>query len=215
MDFETEEQQIEALKRWWKENGRMVIAGLILGVAVIAGWRFYVDYKKQHEEMASAIYENVMLAVSANSELAEQELRVNNLMAEYADTPYASLAALVLAKQQLQNNDALKAQQQLDWVIKHTKQPELQHIARLRLVRILLASKQYDQANALLNIDYPESFAALYEELKGDVYLANGDKDNARIAYDKAILSSGGQASQLLKLKRDDLGVADMSEPSS
>lgn len=215
MDFETEEQQIEALKRWWKENGRMVIAGLILGVAVIAGWRFYVDYKKQHEEMASAIYENVLLAVSANSELAEQELRVNNLMAEYADTPYASLAALVLAKQQLQSNDAVKAQQQLDWVIKHTKQPELQHIARLRLVRILLAGKQYDQANALLNIDYPESFAALYEELKGDVYLAKGDNENARIAYDKAILSSGGQASQLLKLKRDDLGAADMSEPSS
>ncbi len=215
MDYETEEQQVEALKKWWKENGRVVIAGLILGVVVIAGWRFYVDYKKQHSEMASAIYENVMLAANANADLAEQELRVNNLMAEYADTPYATLAAMVLAKQQIQKGDAIKAQQQLDWVVKHTKQPELQHLARLRLARVFLSNQQYDQAEMLLSIDYPQSFTALYEELKGDVYLAKGDKDNARLAYDKAILAAAGQANPLLKLKRDDLGFAEMSEPSS
>ncbi|TNF37406.1 MAG: tetratricopeptide repeat protein, partial [Gammaproteobacteria bacterium] len=129
--------------------------------------------------------------------------------------PYASLAALVLAKQQLQGNEVVKAQQQLDWIIKHTKQAEVQHIARLRLVRVLLAAQQYDQALSLLNIDYPESFASLYEELKGDVYVAKGDSDNARIAYDKAILASGEQANPLLQLKRDDLGVVNITEPSS
>ncbi|MCW8957149.1 MAG: tetratricopeptide repeat protein [Gammaproteobacteria bacterium] len=92
---------------------------------------------------------------------------------------------------------------------------ELQHIARLRLMRVLTSMNEFDQALALANMDIPNSFVALYEELKGDAYLAKGDINQARVAYDKAILKSGMQANQWLKLKRDDLGEIELNEPSA
>jgi predicted negative regulator of RcsB-dependent stress response len=82
-------------------------------------------------------------------------------------------------------------------------------------MRVLFASENYDEALALANIDYPESFAALYEELKGDLYTARGELDKARAAYDSAILHSPDQANRWLRLKRDDLGNVTRTEPAA
>lgn len=216
MEFETEEQQLEALKKWWKENASMVIFGVALALAAISGWRFYAEYSQNHAEAASLIYETVIADASAGQNLTEQQTRVNDLMAEYADTPYASLAALALAKQQLVNGELLKARQQLEWVVNHSSQVELQNIARLRLIRVLFANNELDQALAFANTAYPESFAAMYEELKGDLYVAQGKKELARAAYDKAMQYSSNQTNGLLKLKRDELGQVDKSsEPAA
>lgn len=215
MQYETEEQQIEAIKRWWKENGTMVIAGIVLGLGAIFGWRYYGNMQQQHNQMASAMYDNVMSSAMLNSNLDEQQTRVNKLMAEFEDTPYASLSALILAKQQVQQGELSQAAQQLEWVIKNAERPEVQHIARLRLIRVLYSSGKYDQALALAEIDYPASFAALYEELKGDLYVARGDLDQARAAYDSALLHSQDQPNRWLQLKRDDLGNTRTGEPSA
>lgn len=215
MDYETEEQQLEAIKSWWKENGTMVIAGIVLGLGAIFGWRYYGDYQQQKAQLASSIYDTVLQAAVVNDDLGEQQTRVNRIMAEYGDTPYASLSALVLAKQQLENGEAVQARQQLEWVVKNAERPEIQHIARLRLIRVLFAGNNYDEALALANVDYPESFTALYEELKGDLYSARGDIDKARDAYDRAILHGGTQANRWLQLKRDDLGMPEQAAPSA
>ncbi len=215
MDYETEEQQVEAIKKWWKENGSMVMAGVLLGIVVIFGWRYYDNYQKNHAEYASNVYNSVMQIVATGQGADDLQIKVNELLAEYSDTPYASLSALVLAKQQIKSGDFTKAQQQLEWVINNADQEELRHIARLRLTRLLFAGKQYDAALKLLNVDYPKSFAVMYEELKGDLYVAQGELNMARVAYDKAILNSGLQAGKWLKLKRDDLGSSEKQEPSA
>lgn len=214
MDFETEEQQVEALKKWWKENARTVIAGTIIGISVISGWRYYVDFQKKHGEYASVLYENI-LQVNAKPEAKnQQQVNVNKLMAEYADTPYASLSALVLAKVQFNSGDMVKAQQNLEWVMKNSNQPELKHLARIRLMRLLSTLQQYDAALKLAEVDYPESFVVMYEELKGDLYVLMKKFDEARSAYDKAIIASSQQAGKWLRLKRDDLGDSQLIEPS-
>jgi len=215
MEYETEEQQLEAIKSWWKQNGTMVIAGIVIGLGAIFGWRYYGNMQQQHAQLASSLYDTVLQAAISNGDLAEQQTRVNRMLGEFDDTPYASLAALVLAKQQLAHGEAVQARQQLEWVIKNSSRPEIQHIARLRLMRVLFASHNYDEALALANIDYPESFAPLYEELKGDLYSARGDLDKARAAYDAAILHSSGQPNRWLRLKRDDLGDVNRSEPAA
>lgn len=214
MEYETEEQQVEAIKKWWKENSSFVIAGVILGASAIFGWRYYGDYKITHAEYAGNIYENIMQS-PANQNANDLQIKVNELIAEYADTPYASLSALILAKKQAVAGDYTKAQQQLQWVVSNSTQEELRHIARLRLTRLLFAGKQYDEALKLLNIDFPKSFAVMYEELKGDLYVAQGELGQARVAYDKAILNSGIQADKWLKLKRGDLGSSTQLEPST
>ena len=215
MDFETEEQQVEALKKWWKENARTIIAGAIIGISVISGWRYYVDYQKKHEEYASVLYENILQASTKADTLNQQQVDVNKLLAEYSDTPYASLSALILARSQFISGDMINAQQNLDWVMKNSKQTELQHLARIRMMRLLSTTKQYEAALKLADIDYPESFSAIYEELKGDLYVLMKKFNEARLAYDKAILASAQQVSKWLQLKRDDLGEFQLKEPSA
>lgn len=215
MDYETEEQQVEAIKKWWKENGSLVMVGIIVGVAVIFGWRYYAESKNSHAEYAGNVYDSIVKSVTTSQNADELQVKVNELLAEYSDTPYASLSALVLAKKQIKSGDVVKAQQQLEWVVNNSTQEELRHIARLRLTRLLFSGKQYDAALNLLNIDFPDSFAVMYEELKGDLYVAKGELNKARVAYDKAILTSGIQADKWLRLKREDLGPSEKSEPSA
>ena len=215
MEFETEEQELEALKRWWKKNGTIVIAGMVIGGAMIVGWRFYQEYKLNHAEKASALYEVVLQAAGSAGDINTQQTQVNELMAQYADTPYAALSALVLSGQQTKSGDNVKAAQQLEWVIKNSSAVEVRTIARLRLARIMLATEQFDLALNLVNSEYPESFTALFEELKGDLYVARGETELARIAYDKAIQASEARVSDFLKIKRNDLGQASISEPVS
>jgi predicted negative regulator of RcsB-dependent stress response len=212
MDYETEEQQVEALKKWWKENGNMIFAGIAVGAILIVGWRYYNSYQQTHAEYASQSYENIVNIVTTSSDTTDAQAKANELYASYSDTPYASLSALMLAKKQLQKGEMQQAIQQLEWVVNNASQEELTYIARLRLARVLMASNKNDKALELLGVDIPVSFTALYEELKGDIYVSKGELDQARVAYDKAILSSGAQSSKWLKLKRDDLGVSDISK---
>ncbi|MDQ1363777.1 MAG: hypothetical protein QG652_1639 [Pseudomonadota bacterium] len=215
MEFETEEQKVEALKKWWQDNGQMVIGVVVLSIALVAGWRFYENYKIMQAEQASNLYEQVLQAAQTRDDMSAQQTRVNELMAEYANTPYAALSALVLARQQAQTGDTAKAIQQLEWVMKNSSAAELQNIARLRLARLMMATEQYDAAMALVNTGYPESFTALYEELRGDLHVMRGENDLARAAYDKAIQASGDSVSDFLKIKRDDLGQVVTGETSS
>ena len=38
-ELRTEEEQVEALKSWWKENGKSLIMGVVIAVAAVFGWR--------------------------------------------------------------------------------------------------------------------------------------------------------------------------------
>lgn len=214
MDFETEEQQVEALKNWWKENGKLVITGIVLGALVIGGWRYYRYHEKSQAEVASDLYTQVTEMAIKGDDTNKLQEKVNALMADYGKSPYASLAAMGLAQLQIKQNQPAQALQQLEWVLQHGAQPELKELARIRMARLLLDMKDYEHAEKVLSGDYPAAFTSLVEELRGDLYLARGDKDKARQAYDKAILAAGTGASQWLKLKRQDLGEAPAGDSS-
>jgi len=214
VDFETEEQQVEALKNWWKDNGKLVITGIVAGALLIGGYRFYKEHEKTQANSASDLYTEITTMANKGGDTNALQDKVNNLMAEYAKSPYAALAAMQLARQQINNNQPAQALQQLDWVITHTQQPELQVLAKIRMARLLISLKDYDRAQPLLTADFPASFTALVEELRGDLYRAKGETDKARESYDKAILAAGAGASQWLKLKRQDLGEAPAGDSS-
>jgi len=205
MDYETEEQQIEAIKKWWKENSTMVVTGISIGVASIFGWQFYQTESVRHAEQASILYEQVLINSSNPSKINDQLATVNQLEAEFDDTPYASLSALIVAKQQLAAGQIEKAQQQYRWVIENAKQDELKYLAKIRLSRLLLTTTQLDEALTLLNETYPESFNAMVLELKGDVLSIQGNKAEAKKSYVKAMSLSNG-TNRWLQLKIDDIG---------
>ncbi|VAW70528.1 hypothetical protein MNBD_GAMMA09-2201 [hydrothermal vent metagenome] len=210
MDFETEEQQLEAIKNWWKQNAVIIIGGIALGIAAIFGNQYYQQQKAAHADMASMLYEQVLMGVQNPAVIDETLTRVNTLVGEFKDTPYASLAALVIARHHLNAGEFDKAQLRYQWVITNAAQDELKYLSKIRLARLMLGNKQADQALVILSETYPESFTGMVLELKGDVYLSQGENDQAKAAYTQAKLLSSS-ANRWLQLKIDDIGETTVS----
>lgn len=207
-EYETEEQQVEALKRWWKENGTSLIVGLFVGVSGLFGWRYYVDQNNSHAMQASDLYMQVMQSAALNT-VDDKTIDINNkLINEFSDTPYAALSSLALAKSEYEKSNIDAATAQLEIAVKHASNDVIKQIANLRLAKVYIEQSKYDEALALLSLSHAAAYDAQYEELKGDLYLAKGDVALARAAYDKAIDLQGAAASRWLKLKRQNLGAS-------
>jgi len=218
-DYETEEQQLDALKQWWKENSSSLLIGLAIGGLSLGGWNFYQQSQFQHSVEASDMYVSVIAQYEAGAGGSFDSTVVDKLAAGYSDTPYASLSALVAAKHELVAGNIDKAISHLQWAMDNAIEEDVVSIARLRLARLMMAQKKYDKASDLLQAKHAPAFDALFEELKGDIFVVNGELEQARIAYDKAIASSGS-SNRWLQLKRQDLGasklnVSKLNEPAA
>lgn len=211
--YETEQDQVEALKKWWKENGRSVIAGLVIGLGGVTGWKYWTTHQEEQARKASTAYEQLVQVASTqrNTQAREQGDR---LIQNFPKSAYAALSSLRLARLSLEQGNRDDARQYLQWVLDHGAQEELKGIARLRLARLLMADGQFDEALALVSSEEPAGFQAPYQETRGDILVAKGDAAGARAAYGRALdgLSPAGNR-QLLQMKLDNLGVHDPGSP--
>jgi len=212
--YQTEQEQVEAIKKWWKENGRAVILGVVVGMAALVGGRMWIEHKQGRAETASMHYEAMMQKV-ARGEAGAVLQQGGQIVQQFAGTPYAALAALAMAKVKVEQGDSAAAGAHLRWVMEHAEQKGLQHIARLRLAELLIGSGQYAEALDLVSVAEQGGFAPSYEELKGDIHLALGAREKARDAYAQALAALGPNSVSrgLLQMKLDDLGGAPGGEP--
>ncbi len=205
-DYETEDQQVEALQKWWKENRNSLFVGLIVGVSTLFGWRYYNDQQQVHAVQASNMYMQLMQSASVNI-VDDKVIDINNkLINDYSDTPYAGLSSLALAKVEYEKGNAEAAVAQLELAVSHSSDENVKHVANLRLISIFIEQEKYDEAAASLSLQHDVAFDARYEELKGDLYKAKGEIELARSSYDKAIELYGTAVSKILILKRQNLG---------
>lgn len=216
--YTTEEEQIAALKKWWKENWLSLFGGVLIGVGILAGGKYWLDTRNHHTESASVEYEAMMQSLARNQE-EEASTRAATLLGQYADTPYAGLAALTMAKIKADKDDLVSAKSHLRWAIDNEQQVEVKTEAQIRLSRILLAEGSLDEALKLVNNIQLAPYKAVVEELKGDIYVAKGDKMNARTAYnlalaelDQSTSSAAPRARNFVQMKLDDLGEAPVPE---
>lgn len=203
-----DEAQVENLKRWWKENWLALAAGLGIGLAAIVGWEQWKQFKVGKSEQASQIYEDLKKAVAADK-ADEAKAAGDKLAQDFTASPYAADAALLLASQAVEQNRLDEALKQLQWVSSNSKDEGIQRLARLRQARVLWAQNKPDEALKLLDGEAGD-YAVLFDELRGDIKLAQGDQAAARQAYEKALKSAADGAGnrELLQRKLDDLAPA-------
>ena len=212
MDYETEEQQVEALKSWWSENGRSVVLGVVIGAVAIGGWQWWGAHKLSTARDASDKFAAAIEGL--NTDNRDAGLSAAQVVRdEHKDSIYAVLASLAEARSHVENNQLEAAATALRWAAENASEADIAVIAKIRLARVLGASGDHDAAIAALPVNAPTNFRALVEEARGDLLLAKGDTDLARDAY-QAALDSGERSadSRLLNMKLDDLATA---EPSS
>ncbi|MEJ2060527.1 MAG: tetratricopeptide repeat protein [Gammaproteobacteria bacterium] len=210
--YSTDEERLEALRTWWGENGRSIIIGVVLGVAILAGWKFWTTYQQRQQESASQLY-GTLLNDLGNKQADAADKVYAQLKSGYERTPYAALAALHMAKLAADANDLDKAAAILTWANEHASEPQVREVARIRLARVLVAQKKYDEAMKRLDGDFPNAYLPLVAELKGDIYRARGQLKEAHTAYQQAMVAAGGHASEYLQMKLADVGTSDTPQP--
>lgn len=207
--YATEEQQIEQLKKIWKEYGWPTILGVLIAIVIVFSWRFYQEYKTRLAETASNLYAQMMADV-LNQRSDEAIKGANQLESRYANTPYAAASAFSMAKLDVANQHFDAAQKDLDWVIKHSNNKTFREIATIRLARILLFQKNPKDALKLLGRVHSKAFSSLVSEIRGDAYMQLGMIDNARTAYQTALdqLPNDSLIQPLWRMKIKSLPVA-------
>jgi len=200
--YRTEEEQVEALRRWWDENGRSTIAAIVVAVAVGFGWQAYKANDQQKQANASDLYQS-LLQVMGPAEASAEQQEVGMQLAEqlkddYSGSTYAQFAALHLARLAVSRNDLAEAEAQLRWVLgKAAKGSDTAQVAQLRLARVLAAAGDADQALAILAQTGEGPYQASYAVARGDILLTLGRNDEAREAYTNARMLAGGDQGQV------------------
>jgi predicted negative regulator of RcsB-dependent stress response len=202
-----EQEQLDALKAWWKENSRWVMTVLIVGLGSFIAVRGWHIWQGKQAQQAATLYASVVQQLGSNDPKRIDDA-TQAVVDKFGSTAYASRAQLLAAQASIQAKDDARAKSQLQWVVDHAPEDGLQNVARLKLASLLLDEKSYGDALKLLDAKHPESFEGLYADLKGDVLLAEGKKDEARAAYKLAFDKTDEKNSyrNLIQMKLDALG---------
>lgn len=214
-EMRTEEEQVQAIKDWWKNNGSSLLIGIAAALAIVFGWQAWQNHQMQQRTEAASQFADLINAYSDESDENRAETVAyvaETLREEYSDSAFAIYGMLMLARQQMmEQDDAEAAIESLSWAQeKAGESGPLALVIRSRLARARFAAEQYDEALATIEkVDDGGSFSAIFTELKGDILLAQGDRDGARDAYLAAREQSQQGRSGILELKLSDLGVGE------
>lgn len=202
-----EQEQLDELKAWWKDYGRLVLLGVALGAVAVAGFQGWRYYRHTQSLAAAALYEQLEQAERAGDRKKVRDI-AGGVVANYASTPYASFAALSAARASFDEGDLTEAKARLTWVVENARREELRDLARLRLAGVLLDEKGYEEALKVLETKPADSMNALYADLRGDILLAQGKHAEARNAYQLALdrTEAGSAYRATVQLKLDSLG---------
>jgi predicted negative regulator of RcsB-dependent stress response len=205
-NYETEEQQVEAIKKWWYENFKLIVVLAIVGLGSIVGVQQWNQNQTMKSYTASLEYDHILQVVASGSGDALTH-QVQSMQTDYADYPYAALASLLEARELIDAGKSAEAEKKFQWVIDNSKTTTLQHISRIRLATLMSAQGKNEQALKILDVEQG-SFKASYMEIKGDILVSLNRINEAKAAYDQALQAYEGMGAnaQILKIKRNDLG---------
>lgn len=221
--YRTDDEQVEALKRWWKENGTSTLLGIVVVVGGYFGWQAWETRQLEQAAAASFSYQQ-LLQLSMEIEQEPTAARyttashlVDTLKSDFSSTDYARYAALMQAKLQVAQGDLAAAEAELRWVLESKPEPSMMQLANLRLARVLAASGQVEPALALIGSADQGEFSGSYYELRGDIESSRGNVEAARQAYQRALeqgtIAAGGAPLVRMKLESLPGGSADEQNP--
>jgi len=203
----SEEEQVEALRAWWVENGQSAVFGVALGLAAIFGWRAWQSHQVAQAEAASVAYQKVL---EASLQPGSDEIRkqAETLLQEHPGGSYAVFGNMMLAKAAVDAGDLEKAANLLGAAMKENKDDVLELELRLRLAQVQSALDRQADAIATLNVAVGKDYQAAFDELRGDIEFRRGNTDDARTAYERALSTAreAGDDVSVLELKLDNLG---------
>jgi predicted negative regulator of RcsB-dependent stress response len=203
-----EQEQLAELKTFWKQYGNLILLAVTAALVVFAGYRVWMWYQASQSAQASVVYGELQKAAAANDAKKVRDL-AGTLIEQYPRAVYAPLGAFISAKVHFAAGDLKTARAQLAWAVENARDPGMQALARLRLANVLIDEQAYDEALKVLGVKPDAAFEALFEDLRGDVLVAQAKHAEAKAAYTAALgklKPADDAARELIQLKLDGLG---------
>lgn len=208
MDQLDEYEQGERVRRWLRDNGSSLLGGIALGLACIGGWQWWQGSKQTHREEAAAQYQAMDEAIEAK-DADKLRAMADSLAKDYPDTGFLPLAVLRQAEYLQDSGKSDEALKLIDGQLPAIKDPAMAELLRLQAIRVLVSSGKAKEAGQRLDaMKASERFPATFNELRGDVAMASGQRDQARSAYEAALttLDQAARSRPVLELKLIDAG---------
>ena len=207
LDLE-EQEQLDQLKHFWNTYGTLITTVVVLVALAFAGWNGWQYYQRTKAAGAAALYDELQRGAEGG-DMARVERALADMKDKFGSTAYAQQAGLLAAKALHDKGNADASRAALTWVAEKATDPGYQAIARLRLAGELMDSKSYDEALKQLAAPVPKEFEALVADRKGDIYLAQGKRDEAKAAYQQAwtAFDAGSEYRRLVEVKLNAVGV--------
>jgi predicted negative regulator of RcsB-dependent stress response len=206
-DYLTDRDQEEALRNWWRENWKWILAGVVLGLGLLAGYQYWQTFRGRESDEAHKVYADFQKALAGND--TEQAGRLlTDLAGGHAKSAYTQQARLLLAKHHAEAGRFDDAIKELRQVADTSRDDELAHVARLRTARLLIQTGKHDEALKVLDVEKAGAFAAQVREVRGDALVAKGDAQGARAEYAAALSgeTKGDIDRATIELKLRDVG---------
>lgn len=209
----TDRDQIDELKKLWHSWGKWVLLAVIIGCLVGVGWRYW-QQRTSNIEMASASQFELYANASLDSD-RKNELKL--LQTKYSATPYAAIASLQQAKTFIAKQKWSDAILQLEWAAKKSSMPAFKQIARLQLAAIAYQQKKYQHGLDILNVLADDSYLALVNQRRAELYVALGKTAKAHAALKAAMAwyKENGLPAPLLQRQLASLQQGDKTAPRS
>ncbi|MEJ6611661.1 MAG: tetratricopeptide repeat protein [Porticoccus sp.] len=206
----SDEEQLENLKKWWREYGVVAITVVTLSVGGYFGSVFYKERQQSQAEEASVLYQQMMevALVSPDQTLNDTEYKLaeglaSQLKDSFSGSQYARYAALLMAKIFVEKNDLDEAARELKWALNDADEG-LELVIKLRLARIEASRGNIDLALAMIDDTDAGTMASAYSEAQGDFHLMKKDEVSAYKFYLQSLdqsLEHDSSHVQILKLK--------------
>ena len=182
-DHMEDEADLEALKRWWDENGKGIVAAVVVAVLGTVGWQQYQGFSVSKTEAASDLYAT-MLAIQLEGGESETLVALSaQLKEEHSGSNYARFGAMLEARVAVEANDLDAAEFALRWALAAgDTRSDIGQLIQLRLARVIAAQGKEAEALAILS-QGSEVYPVAYAQAQGDIHLAAGRDDEALEAY--------------------------------
>ena len=196
----------EMLSEWWHDNGKYFIAGAVLGIMAIGGWKGWGYYIEVQATEAAMQYEEMLDYIALEDEQDATQV-LSTLRDKYAATTYAVFASFAMAKFKIEQGHLEEAASDLRWVVEHARHEELESLAWVRLARVLLELGQSEEAyDIVLSGNFPRGIEELAAEVRGDYLIRQGKHEQARDVYQKAISTSMADDYNFIMMKMEEIG---------
>lgn len=207
LDLE-EQEQLAELKHFWKQYGNLITWVLIVVLGSFAAWNGYHYWQTRQAAQAAVLYDEVERAVQAG-DMARIDRSVADIKDRFGGTAFAAQAGLLAAKANFDKGNLDTAKAALAWVADKGKDDGYQAIAKLRLASVLLETKAYDEALKTLSGTFSKEFAPLASDRRGDIFLLQNKKAEAKAEYEKAFkgLDERAEYRRLVEVKLNAMGV--------